>query len=181
MIVVEGCDGTGKTTLVNRLAQEFNLRIGKRGTPNRDELYKVTREDTYRALAHAVEGYHPPFVWDRLGPFSDPIYARVLGREDGFKHEEMRHCMEVIKALRCPVIVCHLPLEEARANAEMAHQLEGVSYHFELIWGLYDRLREALALNIDALIYNYQDPSSYERISERVHTYLIRRKDREWH
>src|SRR4030088_1057900 len=114
MIVVEGCDGTGKTTLVNRLSDELGLRIGMRGTSNRDELYKVTREDTYKALAHAVEGYHPPFIWDRLGPVSDPIYSRVTGRKCAFSHDELLYCFNVLKVLHCPIIICHVPLYVAR-------------------------------------------------------------------
>lgn len=50
MVIVEGCDGTGKTTLVEALSVDLGLRVGQRATRNRDELYKVTRQDTYTAL-----------------------------------------------------------------------------------------------------------------------------------
>lgn len=183
MIVVEGCDGTGKTTLVNRLSDELGLRVGLRGTSNRDELYKVTREDTYKALAHAVEGYHPPFIWDRLGPFSDPIYTRVSvgGRECAFKQSEMRHCIEVMKAIRCPIIVCSVPLNVAEENQAMGHQMEGVNDNFRIIWELYERLKEASILEFGSEIYNYQQPHAYDKVKEHVQAYLTRRKDREWH
>src|SRR5271166_6337392 len=102
MILVEGPDGAGKTTLVDQLCEDLGLSVGPRGTPNRDELYKVTREDAYKALAHAVEGYHRPYIWDRLGPISDPIYSRVMGRECAFKKSELYYALRILKALRCP-------------------------------------------------------------------------------
>lgn len=183
MIVIEGCDGTGKTTLVNQLSDELGLRVGLRGTPNRDELYKVTREDTYRALAGAVEGYYPPLLWDRLGPFSDPIYTRVDigGRECAFKVEEMRHCIEVMKAIRVPIIICSVPLETARENAMMGHQMQGVGDHFDLIWDLYERFKDVAVLEFGATVYNYTMPGSYDKVKEHIQGYLTRRKDREWH
>lgn len=182
MIVVEGCDGTGKTTLVNRLSDELDLKIGQRGTLNRDELYKVTREDTYRALAHAVSGHEQARIWDRLGPFSDPIYTRVSvgGRECAFKMSEMRHCVEVMKAMRCPIIICSVPLSVAEENQAMSHQMSGVSDNFKAIWELYERLKEASILEFGSEIYNYQQPHAYDRVKEHIEGYLKRRKDREW-
>lgn len=183
MIIVEGCDGSGKTTLVNSLAEDLGLSIGQRGTSNRDELYKCTREDTYRALAHAVEGYHKPYIWDRLGPFSDPIYTRVAipSREMAFKHEEMRHCMEIFKALRCPIIICSVPYEVAAENQAMSHQMQGVDDNFKLIWELYQRLKDAALMEFHTEVYDYRKPHAYEHILEDTGAYLRRRKDREWH
>jgi hypothetical protein len=182
MIVAEGCDGTGKSTLVRSLADDLSLRVGQRGTQNRDELYKVTREDTYRSLAHAVEGYHPPFIWDRLGPFSDPIYSRVLGRDCAFTHEEMRHCMSIFKAIRCPIIICSVPFETARDNAEEGHQLSGVlGENFEYIWQLYERLKDALMLEAHTIVYDYRVEKGYDVVKEFCETYINRRKVREWH
>lgn len=181
MVILEGCDGTGKTTLAERLSGDLGLRIGLRGTQNRDDLWKVTKGDTYKALAHAVEGYHLPFIWDRLGPFSDPIYAKVLGREDAFNVEELRHCFEIIKVLRCPVIVCHVPLDVAYENAMIGSQMRGVLPNFEQIHALYERMRDLVLEWGHGYVYDYRVPSAYEDIKQHIETYLARRRQREWH
>lgn len=180
MIVVEGCDGTGKTTLVNQLKDDLSLMIGQRGTQNRDELYKVTRPDTYTALSLAVGGYYKPYIWDRLGPFSDPIYSKMMGRECAFHSEEMRHCMEVIKALRAPIIVCSIPLDVARENAAMAHQMGGVNDNFDQIHALYERLKDSIREMGHGYVYDYRVPSNYDELKSSLETYLTRRKVREW-
>lgn len=181
MIIVEGCDGTGKSTLVNRLSADLSLRIGKRGTDDRDKLYTVTRQDTYQALAHAVEGYHPPFVWDRLF-FSEPIYSHIMGRPNAFNGNETMYVMAVLKALRCPIIICHVPLELARENMEKKHQMESVDANFDYIHGAYEGLVQRV---VDwSIKYDYRDEESggYEELLENtLKPYIQRRKDREWH
>ena len=179
MIVVEGCDGTGKTTLVQALVDDLGLQVGQRGTRNRDELWKVTREDTYRALAHAVEGYHPPYIWDRLGPFSDPIYSRIMGRECAFSTTELDYALRVMRAIRCPVIFCDVPLYVAKENQEKSHQMEGVSDNFPFIHGLYDGVIKA---HQDWVIkYDYRVEGAYNELLGKVRSYCVKRKDREWH
>lgn len=182
MIVIEGCDGTGKTTLVNSLVQDLHLNVGPRGTANRDELYKVTREDTYTALARAVGAWGSPEIWDRLGPFSDPIYARVMGRDVAFTLDELKYCESIFKVLRCPVILCSVPLEVAEANQEQSHQMEGVSDNFKYIWEMYNTLRDRMLETYpNFFVYDYRMPGAWEEVVARVRTYIEKRKVREWH
>lgn len=185
MIVVEGCDGTGKTTLVNSLVQDLHLNVGLRGTANRDELYRVTRQDTYTALSTAVlghEGTEGPLIWDRLGPFSDPIYARVRSRDVAFTVDELKFCESIFKVLRCPVILCSVPLEVAEANQEQSHQMEGVSDNFKYIWEMYNTLRNRMLETYpNFFVYDYRMPGAWEEVVARVRTYIEKRKVREWH
>lgn len=181
MIVVEGNDGTGKTTLVSQLAEDLTLPIGERGAEARDVIWKTTRMYTYKALSNAVEGSTPPAVWDRLGPFSDPIYSRVTSRGCQFKPEEIRFTSTILKALRCPIIVCMIPLEIAQENAETAHQMEGVIEHFAHVHGRYECLVMAMSDWPNTHTYDYRVEGAYEKLLEDViRPYLVRRKDREW-
>lgn len=179
MIVVEGPDGTGKTTLVNRLSEDLCLNVGKRGTDNRDELYKVTREDTYRALAHAVEGYHPPFIWDRLGVFSDPIYSYVQGRKCAFSRHEHRFITRILRSLNCPIILCMVPRTLAEENIAKAHQMEGVNDNYAYIYSAYRGL--TITTSTWTWRYVYTDDDAYSKLRISVEKYLKNRKEREWH
>ena len=178
MIIVEGCDGTGKSTLVNRLSADLGLNIGKRGVADRDKLYTVTREDTYKALAHAVEGYLPPYIWDRLY-FSEPIYSRIMGRKCEFTLSESNFVRSVLKAIRCPIIICHVPLEVATENMEQKHQMEAVSDNFQYIHKAYEGL---INLTRDwATTFDYRDEGAYASLREDIKRYTVLRKEREWH
>lgn len=159
--------------------------MGPRGTANRDELYKVTRQDTYTALSTAVlghEGTEGPIIWDRLGPFSDPIYSRVQRRDVAFTDAELKYCEGIFKVLRCPVILCSVPLEVAEANQEQSHQMEGVSENFKYIWDLYIVLRDRMVETYpNLLLYDYRVPGAYEDVVQHLRTYIEKRKVREWH
>lgn len=178
MIVIEGCDGSGKTTLANKLSEDLCLNIGVRGTKNRAELYKVTKPDAYRALERAVAGDEPPLIWDRLGPISDPIYSRVQGRTDAFSPAEKKHFFAVVRALGIPVIVCDVPLYLAQENAKKADQMDGVRQHLPFIHGLY---RDFINLSQSwTLRYDYGE-DRYSDLLSVLEMYTRKRKDREWH
>lgn len=182
MILVEGCDGTGKTTLVQSLKQDLGLSVGQRGTANRDELYKVTRPDTYTALANAVGGYHSPYIWDRLGPISDPIYSRVMGRDCAFKRSEIEYFKHIAEAVKFPIIICHVPLEVAEENQLQSHQMEGVDANYPFLHGLYEGVRDhLLTWKPSCHVYDYRVKGAYDELLEKMKTYLINRNDREWH
>lgn len=179
MIIVEGCDGTGKTTLVNQLAEDLRLNVGQRATRNRDELYKVTRQDTYTALSLAVESRHRPQIWDRLGPISDPIYARVMDRNPAFHSTELQFALGIFKVLKCPIIFCIVPLKTIQENIAGTHQIDGVEDNVPYIAGAYESVAQSIE---SAHTYDYRVEGAYERLMEDViKPYLIRRKDREWH
>lgn len=183
MIIVEGCDGTGKTTLVQSLSADLNLLIGKRLTVKRDEIYKTTKGDTYRALAAAVEGLGKPLIWDRIGTFSDPIYGRVLERESAFTTREAQLQIDIIKALGCPIIICTVPFEIAQENMERSEQLEGVDVNFEPIYEQYEIMKDYLRILMPShtFEYDYREEGAYNHICENIlKPYLVTRKDREW-
>jgi thymidylate kinase len=184
MIIVEGPDGAGKTTLVHKLAQELGLMVGKRATDNRDLLYKVTRQDTYTALAGAVSGHEPTRIWDRLF-FSELVYAPVMGREVEFSVSERVFVKRVLAAIACPIIVCYPPLDVVQENVKKQRQMEGVNLnitqihtaygtmfrevrHPFLVWHDYSgRLQGGSVMDVDQLV------------RECLH-YLDKKKERCW-
>jgi hypothetical protein len=181
MIVVEGCDGTGKTTLAEQLATDLGLTIGTRGTRNRDELYKVTRQDTYKALSHAVYGGMDPQIWDRLGPFSDPIYSRIMDRDCAFSAKELQFIHSILKDLRCPIIFCHVPLDVAEENQLKVHQMDGVNNNFPFLHGLYEGVMAAQHAALpNVYTYDYRVEDAYKSLLGNMRSYITKRKEREW-
>jgi hypothetical protein len=186
MILVEGPDGAGKTTLVERLAQMYGLQIGHRGTDNRDLLWTVTLPDTLRALSDAVHGVKPPAIWDRLY-YSDFVYAPLgaTPRPVAFNESQQKHIDAVIEALRCPIIVCLPPFRVVERNImSERHQMEGVKERALNIWDEYYRMTYKVgdaqkAFPDHRVVYNYEDDlDCWEDVLNEIEDYLSERQER---
>lgn len=140
MIIVEGPDGAGKSTLVKHLASTFGLQVGKRSTEDRDKLYEAVRYDTYTALGTSVIGAGPIRVWDRFF-FSELIYSVSTGRTCRFGQADTSFIGHVMEALRCPIFLCLPPIEAVLHNmAAEKHQMPGVRENIQDIWYRYSMM-----------------------------------------
>lgn len=182
MIIVEGPDGAGKSTLVERLCKLYGLEVGKRGTTDRDLLWTVTVPDTMRALRWAVGGHMNTMIWDRLY-YSDFVYAPIQGRAIAFNDSQQVHVDAIIEALRPPIIVCLPPWAVVAGNVGKDHQMPGVMENFGEIYGRYQnmafRTGDALKPFPDhRIIYDYTDDESYDKVLNEIEDYLENRQER---
>ena len=181
MVIVEGPDGGGKSTLVGHFRDVFGLKVGERGVANRDFLYKVTRGDTYRALSLAVHGTERPLVWDRLF-VSEFVYHDINPRRPcEFSHFERDFVMEVLNALKCPVIVCLPPFDVVKENAMNAHQMDGVKNSLWRIWEAYAMGDLPWPENHIYYDYTHQIPNSatLTEVEEEIEGYITERHRRQ--
>lgn len=193
MIIVEGPDGAGKTTLVEKLLTLFgdDLVLGQRGTANRDDLWKVTKSDTYRALRQGVGDPHEKntktLIWDRLF-WSEFAYWDLVGRDHPeFNEQDKVLIPQVIAGMDSLVIWC-LPMKKTvMANIEAErHQMEGVKERAEQIFNRYSQMRLdrgliPVTLASQFFIYDYTDERggrSFFEIEKRVGGIIRRRKER---
>lgn len=136
MIIVEGPDGAGKSTLVKEILHKYpEFKEGERGTTDRSKLYTVTVEDTFRAIDLALRARKQLSlrVWDRLF-FSERIYYSLTGRENQFSPGQEVFIGHVLEAMRCPIFLCLPPYEAVYENAQVHKQMQGVTEHLEEIY-----------------------------------------------
>lgn len=178
MIIVEGPDGAGKSTLIQDLREEFGLPIGTRGTDDRDRLFEVTVPDTMRAIRVELMGpAQPAIIWDRLY-FSDLIYAPVQGREVAFSRTE-RHIVEwFLKAAHIPVVFCYPPWEEVKKNVldPDRHEMPAVKENIERIYHSYPFAMR----RVPCIPYDYTKSDSYDYVCKWIDSYLQERSTRKW-
>jgi GTPase SAR1 family protein len=184
MVIVEGPDGAGKTTLVKKLCADYLLKVGKRGVKDRDLLYTVTVSDTMRALGKAVRGRSGPLIWDRLY-YSDFVYAPITERPVAFNESQQVHIDRVIDALRCPIIVCLPPFEVVEDNAIRSHQMPGVATNISMIAETYHQMTHPTGgINFKPfpdhrIVHDYTNPDSLQHVLTEVEDYLEERKARQ--
>jgi hypothetical protein len=175
IVVIEGPDGAGKSVLAEWICVEFGLKLGERSN-DRDHLYQTTREDTWRAVHEELTCLERPRVWDRLGPYSDPIYASFdipYPRLCAFTPLELDVFEAVMEHVGL-VIFCLPPERVSLENVRDGHQLEGVVENHRHIQRAYEA-----RVKMHYLRYNYTKVNALDHVADRVEVHLERRKARE--
>lgn len=196
MVIVEGPDGAGKTTLCERLAEDFGLEICDWKTEmglSRDEMKVYPVRRYYHALAEELQmnaartALDKPLIHDRLY-FSSLVYGPVMEGNIQMSEEDRRTIARVLIALACPIIVCLPPKSVVLKNVQNGeYQMEGVKEHIGDIYDLYPKVHRDHSGDSYYPFVMYYDYTgefteanyfTYEQLKIRVEHYLVRRAQR---
>lgn len=160
MIVVEGPDGAGKTTLIEELMSRFDFDLQQRvvgsDTKAMTDLKAWVEHDNWKKAW--VEGAMIP-LYDRHRLISEFIYGPIVGRapEPGFDNFEWVNRELHSFYIKHPLIIyCLPPIEVVRENAQredtdnsaVAHRIDG-------IWVAYSRFAARDIITADAMVWDY--------------------------
>ena len=173
MIVIEGPDGSGKTTLVGQLLERFpQLKLGERTGQDADRSAGVLG-DSLHAMARAVRHTPNVYIWDRLWP-SELVYAKVFGRECSISPNQVDLLVRLDHAARWPLIVCLPPIDVVKTAVANSNQMEGVADKIEGIYNAYCTLGQENGY----MIYNWARPGRFNQLLGYIEEYLFVRKER---
>jgi hypothetical protein len=167
MIILEGPDGSGKTSLMGNLldrlqgVEQHERASTSKGGPV-DNLFDWAQEDvlTWPVQPLAIYDRHPLFSEPIYGPiirqtldprFNSPVFGRVLTQQ----------------VLKEGLIVICLPdpqfvIDNVRGNAD--DQMEGVLYRIESIYSEYRRIQHNLRGRRNVFWYDYNRNGDLEQL-----------------
>lgn len=175
MIIVEGPDGAGKTTLVEKLEEQLG----------------ITREP--RAVSAGAKKLVPISDWieteidkgfglrlyDRFALISSPMYISLPDRtfseqmlDLGWLQDQYRHLRKVNPV----IIVCLPPFEEVRKNlrkSEEAHYDSLVDHWETVYWNYHNWLAEHMGLSTSLVHYDYTATGGMEALQNRKMSGII--------
>lgn len=160
VIICEGCDNTGKTTLVQRLQLFTGARVVHSPGPQPEkELKSWTKAELLLANVEDI-------IYDRFPLISEEVYGPILRGKSLFG-EEWGEWWGALMLVRPVIIYCRPPREVVCGPTLMERdQMEGVVSHCNQLLDAYDKLMkkiQSLIPHDSFFVYDYtQDPMALD-------------------
>lgn len=171
MIIVEGPDGSGKDTLINRLMEDFpELKRGPRACDSllgpRDNL-GIWLIDDWKSWSYSLS----PRIYNRYPLLSEPIYSEILDRPYAKGFLEVSSKLSGIVATQSLVLMCLPSLEKVRGNVDASRDMPGVVENIDRIYSRYEDLARG---GWDGWVvrYNYQSRKDYRSVRFSVMSWM---------
>lgn len=159
IIVVEGCDGSGKTTLVERAREGQRERYF---IIVRAARYPPNKKVAFQYLQWVKNQRELDVLLDRIHFISDRIYGPILRNEDLFKDMPITFGLESVTT----VVYCRPPAELILENVNKNHQMKGVAQNIDKLIENYDvhmRLLKDKGVNVVNYDYTHDEPVPFWR------------------
>lgn len=161
MIIVEGCDNSGKTTLVSALSGDLRLlSIVNRQRP-------LSLQDSYAYLTRVLPlALRFATIFDRWQPISEPIYGPICRGVHLFNDAHIQNQFRMTKnmALQPLVIYCRPSIEKIMDFGER-EQMAGVIENAPAIVAAYDHQIEWLKQHFPVVRYDFER-DTYDHIKQ---------------
>lgn len=164
MIIVEGPDGSGKSSLIRRLSEDLGLRVHERASdsikgPKGDMSVWAYRDVSTQRDHHLVE------VYDRHPLVSQYIYGPIAREylEPNMQSTTMHLAIRML-AKQCLMIFCLPPIDVVKANVAEAEQMAGVEENIARIYHMYCSMRMFWPNAANLMTFDYTQNGSYDQV-----------------
>lgn len=146
LIIVEGLDNSGKSTLVQSLAEALRLPMAR--------IYRIPKsEDDILHWHHWANAAPYPLILDRHPSMSDYVYGPIVRNTNSHSSLPL--------ASQCRhghyLIYCRPHWDTIERSYNEREQLEGTHDKLHALLSAYDRLMDELDPNF---IYNWENPKA---------------------
>lgn len=163
ILIVEGMDGTGKSTLINRLSNDLDIPVHERfsksgpdGGPVTD-LWNRTYEDVMTMPAQ------PLSLYDRHPLISNYVYSPITRRtlEPGFTSSRANRLVRTL-SFTALVVWCAPPFDVVKSNLHDNRDMAGVYENASQLYWSYESMR--IHWRGNSAVYDYTNKFSYSSI-----------------
>lgn len=163
MIIVEGCDNSGKTVLTERLTQDLKLVL------IRCRRLPKSREDVFRFSHHVeVMARHFPVILDRHPAISEPIYGPICRQKHLLNPGDQE---QILTRAEKPLIIYCRPDPGVIIDFGERAQMAGVKENVHTLIRVYDSYMSQLAEDFTIVWYDWRS-NMYPQLRDIVATHL---------
>lgn len=171
MIIVEGVDNTGKTTLIQKLKERFpSLELVPKWVGPRGPESSATMWNHMMLYLRKYPEKTLNLVFDRFPLISEQVYGPIIRGCLAFTKEEIALATQLFRVHDPLVIHCHRSLRSILADFDEREQMEGVKENLKALLEQYVHVLDKLGCLVVA--YNFELPGEWEKIEAVVSAYL---------
>lgn len=167
-IIVEGMDGSGKTTLAKKLCQIFpDSEYHRNEKGPREDLGQWWMEQLSWNPSRKVI-IHDRFFYPEL------VYGPVLRGKISVDEGTIRYVSDFIRSYAF-LIYCRPPIHTIRAGVMVEDQFPGIRENFNQLLSQYDKVMNAEVVAFDPdrwFLYNWEWDSDLKRLVAKLEEYL---------
>ncbi|MCO5760317.1 MAG: hypothetical protein NHG36_02220 [Chromatiaceae bacterium] len=164
LVVVEGPDGSGKTTLIEQLRNRgdsaYFVTLRPSGPP--PSLAHVTRFAHLAGIAAKDE----TVLCDRFPPISEYVYGKVLRGHSLVTTDYLIRSLHEVTS----IVYCRPCLKTLVQNLETERQMAGVAENLLRLRGEYDATMDLISQVVPTLYYDFQQP--YPGINDFIYRFI---------
>lgn len=168
IIVLEGPDGCGKSTLIKQLNKDLGLPIFQSGGPKTKEAMEKML-DELEIMSHCQQIY----LCDRAPFVSEIIYSQAFGREPVIPAKDL---MDYWLLPNLKIIYCRIDQAAALANMDRKFKPHKPAEHTAIveqrhanICELYDDIMDsAESARIKVFEYDWRDSTHYQQLKDFI-------------
>lgn len=139
LVIVEGFDNTGKTSLIQGLSEDLKLLVMNNRRKPPSEAYM---EQYLRTVCSLGQDY--PVILDRLCTISEPVYGVLRGRGPVITSEQEARHLHILRASDPLIIYCRPPTGVV-LNFGDRPQMDGVISNARSLLSAYDSRADSMA------------------------------------
>lgn len=166
MIIVEGMDNSGKTTLVRHLTDKFHLF----GVNSRMKMVNQESMETFFRHSMTLQSKISTLIFDRYHLISEPIYGPIIRGNSIISDVALRAMYMVLAMSNAMTIYCRPADDQILQFTEP--QMDGVKENAGRLIQAYDdkMLQLQREFGMSVMIYNW---TNLEQVEERVYRQII--------
>lgn len=171
MIIIEGPDNAGKTTLANKLSKRLGLPVVHSVRPKRGDSEGVV-------LSHSNSQLQPQnAILDRVYAISEWVYGRVIRGKTALGHF---HSQALLDLYHRPYLIIYCrPEMETILNNKGRKQMAGVLEHHQKIVEEYDYIMTDLNRYSHSTVVRYDwEINNFDLLANRCQAHLDRNHSR---